>query len=395
MKKKDESVPLALRSVEITFNNKTETSLYLKKTEVSHGAFNPFPPEIVKAGEAATWKTEGSILTGTQALAYYGIEGSDIEFALYWDNPLVGSNSYSSTVNNNDGTYPVFAAGTAGNDSSVSFNAHVKRNWQYDSWMKDIDDDKSIALISVPGTHESCATYSPDGDILGIVICQDQSVTEQLQEGIRFLDIRCRAVDGIFAIHHGPVYQKINFDDVLNECIGFLSSSPSETVFMRIKQEYSEVSDAEFIRIFNEKYSSYHENMYLDSTAPSLGEARGKIVVLSNVSGLPGIPWYTMQIQDNYNPESIDAKKAAISEHLDFTIDNHSNGGDRIFINFISMQGTPASMTIKQAAQRLNPEFINMLNEKEDISGIGAGMIPMDFPNYSDGIVHGIIDSNY
>ncbi|PHM27526.1 phosphatidylinositol-specific phospholipase C domain-containing protein [Xenorhabdus innexi] len=119
----------------------------------------------------------------------------------------------------------------------IDYSADDKESWQSEIWMKNIDDKKSIALLSVPGTHESCATYSPDRDLFGVIICQTLSVETQLQKGIRFLDIRCRAIDGIFAIHHDLVYQKINFGDVLNQCIDFLSSHPSETIFMRIKQE--------------------------------------------------------------------------------------------------------------------------------------------------------------
>jgi len=397
MDKNDEVTPFALRSVEVTFNNKTKANLYLKGTEIFHGKFVSGPPEIIGAGSSGTWRTKGIFLAGTEAMAYYGVEGSNVELELYWNNPLTGTNSYSASVKHNDGTYTILADGTSGNDSSVDFNVYMKKNWEYNSWMKDIDDKKSIALLSVPGTHQTCATYSPEGDILGVVICQDQSVTEQLQKGIRFLDIRCRAIDGVFTIHHGPIYQKINFGAVLNKCIRFLTSNPSETIFMRIKQEYSEVSNSEFIRIFNEKYRPYHGYMYLASSIPPLSQVRRRIVVLSNVKGLPGIPWNTMQIQDNYNPESTDVKAVAISRHLDFTIENHSNGGDHIFINFISMQGKPTNITIKQAAQKLNRKFVNMLNEKEGkgVSKAGIGMIAMDFPNHFNHVVDEIIKINF
>lgn len=126
MKKNDETTPLALRSVEVKFDNKTEASFHLKRKEVIYGEFMSDPPEIIGAGGSGRWRTEGIFLTGVEMKAYYGIEGSNIEFVLSWINPLVGSNSYSASIKNNDGTYVIFTDGTSGSDSSVTFT--VKYN---------------------------------------------------------------------------------------------------------------------------------------------------------------------------------------------------------------------------------------------------------------------------
>ncbi|WP_426575515.1 phosphatidylinositol-specific phospholipase C (plasmid) [Xenorhabdus stockiae] len=275
------------------------------------------------------------------------------------------------------------------------YTDNKKITWEPTAWMKNIDDQKSTALLSIPGTHESCATYSPDGDMLGIIICQDQSVEQQLQEGIRFLDIRCRAFNGQFTIHHGLVYQQINFGDVLNQCIDFLSSYPSETIFMRVKQEYSTVSDADFIAIFNGHYGIFHQYMYLDSNIPSLGQVRGKIVIISNVSGLPGIPWDVFYIQDDYDAVGLFEKWEAISEHFNLTIKNHSSGGKDFFINFLSIQGNPPHWTIKKMSYNINGSFATMLQEGNNVSGLGIGIIPMDFPNLIGEVIGLIIDSNF
>ncbi|PHM54476.1 phosphatidylinositol-specific phospholipase C [Xenorhabdus sp. KK7.4] len=283
------------------------------------------------------------------------------------------------------------------NKKTVNFDYtdNKKITWEPTTWMKNIDDKKSTALLSIPGTHESCATYSPEGDVLGIIICQNQSVEQQLQEGIRFLDIRCRAIDGVFTIHHEMVYQKINFGDVLIECINFLSSHPSETIFMRVKQEYSTVSDKDFIAIFNDHYGKFYPYMYLDSDIPSLGQVRGKIVIISNVSGLPGIPWNVFKIQDDYDADDAFEKWEAICEHFSLTIKNHSSGGKDFFINFLSIQGNPPHWTIKKMSYNMNGSFITMLQEGVNVSGLGVGIIPMDFPNLTDNVIGVIIDSNF
>ncbi|OKP02064.1 phosphatidylinositol-specific phospholipase C domain-containing protein [Xenorhabdus eapokensis] len=174
------------------------------------------------------------------------------------------------------------------------------------NWMSCIDDGKSLACISIPGTHVSCArkgaSGQPDFIDRGVATQNpDCTITKQLADGIRYLDIRCRGINYVFTIHFGDFYLNINFGDVLNECISFLENNSSETIVMRIKKEESPIpiDDVEFVKIFNTYYSSYHNSMYLESAIPTLGQVRGKIVILSNVRTLPGIPYDSINVQDN------------------------------------------------------------------------------------------------
>ena len=86
------------------------------------------------------------------------------------------------------------------------------------NWMSALQDNVSLSQISVPGTHDSGATVEFPS---GTAKTQNLTIAEQLSIGVRFLDIRCRHIDDSFAIHHGPVYQKLNFDDVLNAVYAF------------------------------------------------------------------------------------------------------------------------------------------------------------------------------
>lgn len=395
--------PRAFREVAITFNNFTSSELKLRGSSLEHGIFNPGPPQTISAGSVATWKAESDgILTGTEGYVWYVPatgDNLDAEFQLYWDNPTVGSNSYSSTVKNDPKKlYTVTNAGTAGNSSSVSFSVlEVSQNWNASSWMAGISDSTGIGRLTIPGTHDSCATYSPDGiDILGVVICQEQTLTQQFNNGIRFVDIRCRVIDGGFAIHHGIVYQRMNFDDVLTMCSEFLSAHPSETILMRIKQEEQDdpADIAEFKRVFNERYfSAYKDIMYSERSTPVLGSVRGKIVLVSNAPGVPGLSW--SDVQDNFDPSLIQEKIQSISKHLDSTISDHLNGGSNVYYNFVSKQGIPFTQSISQAAEKLNPITINLIAEKRPPVAIGLGVIIMDFPNRSGGVLQILINSNF
>ena len=60
--------------------------------------------------------------------------------------------------------------------------------------------------------------------------------------GIRFFYIRCRLAWSTLFINHGAVYQRSTFCEVLDETTYFLSVFPSEIIFMRVKQEYSQES---------------------------------------------------------------------------------------------------------------------------------------------------------
>ena len=71
-----------------------------------------------------------------------------------------------------------------------------------------------------------------------IARCQTMSLLDQLEAGVRFLDIRCRHFHRSFLIHHDRVYQGTTFDQVLDVALQFLTDNPTETILMRLKKEY-------------------------------------------------------------------------------------------------------------------------------------------------------------
>src|SRR5262245_27175119 len=55
------------------------------------------------------------------------------------------------------------------------------------TWMKKLADSKKLSELTIPGTHDTCALHGGD-----IPKCQAWSLKDQLEAGIRFIDIRCR-----------------------------------------------------------------------------------------------------------------------------------------------------------------------------------------------------------
>ena len=105
-------------------------------------------------------------------------------------------------------------------------------DWTPENWMGALDENKLLSEFTIPGTHETCSLHGGP-----ITECQRLSLSEQLNAGIRAIDIRCRHFRNAFPIHHGAVYQKKNFTDVLNDCKAFLDSHPTECIVMFVKNE--------------------------------------------------------------------------------------------------------------------------------------------------------------
>jgi 1-phosphatidylinositol phosphodiesterase len=145
--------------------------------------------------------------------------------------------------------------GAAGLDGH-SHPAYTHKDWtgRYRAdWLADFQDSVPLSKISMPGTHDTMSFYGGDA-----VQTQSMSLRTQLMSGIRALDIRCRHIENRFAIHHGFVYQNANFDDVLQATQEFLSKHPTETIIMRVKEEYNPTGNT---RTFASTFK-YYLDMY-------------------------------------------------------------------------------------------------------------------------------------
>ncbi|MEW2434756.1 phosphatidylinositol-specific phospholipase C domain-containing protein [Streptomyces caniferus] len=240
-------------------------------------------------------------------------------------------------------------------------------------WMSALGDATPVQRLTIPGTHDSGARIGGPW-----VACQNTSVAAQLAAGIRFLDVRCRAIDSVFAIHHGAFYQELMFGDVLNACRAFLQAHPSETVLMRVKQEYSEVGAEEFRRIFGIYLDDkgYRSLFRLDAGLPTLGQARGRVVLLADSDGLGGVRYADPQlfdIQDDYMAEPF-GKYPKIEAQFRKALTQPG----KLFVNYVS---TSAWLPPRSNADRLNPQVKRLLEGSEANGWTGLGVVPMDFPN--------------
>jgi 1-phosphatidylinositol phosphodiesterase len=186
----------------------------------------------------------------------------------------------------NDGVLPYAFPVSAFNDAASSTK-----------WMSKVPDAQSLSRMTIPGTHETMALYE---NLPGTAICQTNTLSEQLNYGIRCLDIRGRHLNNALPIHHGVVYQNANFSDVLDAATSFLSNNPTETIVMLLKEEYTASGNTrsyeDTVKSYLTNYpAKYFYNGWKPCTKiPTLGEARGKIVLARRFPGKIGInatPW--------------------------------------------------------------------------------------------------------
>ncbi|WP_256007449.1 phosphatidylinositol-specific phospholipase C [Pedobacter deserti] len=274
--------------------------------------------------------------------------------------------------------------------SNVSAAGVVPPGYGLSNWMGAVSDNTSIAQMSIPGTHDSGARTEPIG---GTAKCQNLSIAEQLSAGVRFLDIRCRHIDNAFAIHHGAIYQNLNFNDVLNACISFLNSNPTETIIMSVKEEHTPSNNT---RSFEQTFDSYvaqnSSKWDLGTGIPNLGTVRGKIKLLrrfgtGSPKGIDATAWAdnttfsinnsaaNLKVQDFYNVNDVNTKWTSVQTQLN---DAHNDTSNRLYLNFCSgykpgLFGIPSITTVSNF---INPKVSTFFTN--NTSG-KYGVVILDF----------------
>jgi hypothetical protein len=207
----------------------------------------------------------------------------------------------------------ILSVGPAGAHQSGGYYHDPDWDYEMPDWMAGIPDDRRISRMSIPGTHDTKSMHGDDN-----VMCQSLDLVTQLESGIRALDIRLQRKNDLLEVRHGPEYLQANFNNVLDEVVDFLEANASETVLIRIKEntmvdwfcwwEGGGLSgpgnicpintDRTFIEMVDwylHEWSYYGQNpdpigpywnwvWQPTSANPTLGEVRGKIVILDDFS---------------------------------------------------------------------------------------------------------------
>eukprot|EP01031_Cornospumella_fuschlensis_P032553 gene32553-39360_t len=303
-------------------------------------------------------------------------------------------------------------------------NGIIEHDCRHSAWMKRVANGTRITDLTIPGTHDSGTKNGPRDivtqAVLGHgVITQDLSIKEQLELGIRFLDIRCNNNSRKFGIQHGPFdIRNTTFDEVLAVCKDFLAMNSSEIILMSVKEEgvARNPGPGGFVGDFRENYANSTYPWYRGTDLPVFGEhSRGRIVLLNRfnpsftdfgvslaveddnftaVSQPPGgIHYY---IQDCYNLSirrgDVDYKKKLhqIKTHIDAAC---SGASQDFYLNFTSCVGPLLNnMAVYAIAEFINPGVEALIVSNND-ERRRMGTLVMDFPTWS--LINGLVESNF
>ena len=343
-----------------------------------------------------------------------------------------------------------------------------------EGWMSELPDDVLLSKLSIPGTHNSMSYTCYEANIilkiisglsklgkdrlaelvsqivelkknselskLGDVLpeelhpilnctaaCQSKTLTEQLQLGARFFDLR---LNHELKFYHGitPLGLDVQTDamPVLDK---FLEEHPGETILLRVKSEntieetvYRERLEEEVINKYSSRFwtwnSGYTGPGVKDehgTVIPTLGETRGKIVLfnsyqLSKAESYIGyrlcfyepksdtevFPFTCQHLQDVFQPGSQEEKIAYVKENA-LAADKATD--PIYFINFVSsidsfkLGKITIPIPLPQACAQLNnPEVRKMLEENIKQT---AGIMVFDFLGFNEKASSYVLELNF
>ena len=144
-----------------------------------------------------------------------------------------------------------------------------------DKWMSRIECEVYLSELSIPGSHESCATIQ-----VPWVQCQHMSIAEQLNAGIRYFDFRCGVYFGKLYLFHGRSPLGLWLNDVLAKMYAFLDRSPHEAIMVQVKMEGGSGDESVFEKLFLAELAENKKYWALGTVIPKLGTVRGKIQLM-------------------------------------------------------------------------------------------------------------------
>lgn len=242
---------------------------------------------------------------------------------------------------------------------AISVSHFPLKEEKFAEWMENITDETLINQILLPGTHDSGATISIY-DVSGK--CQDLTIEEQLNLGVRFFDVRVKNIENQLFIYHSFINQELLYESLLDDIYAFLDSHPSEAIIFSIKEE-SEPRGASIAtnELIEQIYYRNLSRWYLEKDIPNLGELRGKIMLLSRYdNNSVGLNLYdnwkdsstfdlnndgvNFHVQDEYRLNNNQSKYQSIVECIEyssqapnvFTINFCSGYIDNIFTNALT-----------------------------------------------------------
>ncbi|WP_067518701.1 phosphatidylinositol-specific phospholipase C domain-containing protein [Endozoicomonas ascidiicola] len=241
-------------------------------------------------------------------------------------------------------------------------------------WMSRLNGNQRLSELSLPGTNGTMVINQGTD----IVQTQAMSLRDQLNSGIRVLDIRVRHKENTLKLYHQTVSLNGSFGkDVLQVIDQFLTEHPTETVVFRLKsldhwlRPLGKNGNTRSLwKTLDADLAKYGSKRWVPTTNnPTLNEIRGSFVIIQDTkirsldggyyseyeeepssNGFPfGILISAINIQQNVRQDYMNTnwklyeKWVAIKNHIDEA--NKSDEG-RFFMNFLSSNHGPTNIGV-------------------------------------------------
>ena len=256
--------------------------------------------------------------------------------------------------------------------------------------------------LAIVGTHDAAA-YDASPQLR----CQDLTLEEQLEVGVRAFDLRL--VDrydgsGLLDLYHGKESLGLEFtEDVLPLFTQFLTAHPDEFVILSLRKEDDEHHSPDEMEAYSLSLrralerSGVRQHIYRGELTPAteVSELRGKLLILlrTKIGDDVCLPYFDgfqddttftarlvnpcggtldLIVEDKYmvyDTIGMRDKKSALSEVLDLA----ETMPDHWMIAYLSGTG---DLTPEAAAKELNPFAYGLLRERTSLPG---GIYFMDF----------------
>ncbi|GAM87872.1 hypothetical protein ANO11243_059000 [Dothideomycetidae sp. 11243] len=205
------------------------------------------------------------------------------------------------------------------------------------SWMAKVPDETYLSALTLPGTHDSAAY----GSLWPFVSTQTLTLTQQLDSGIRYMDLRCGLRADVLEMVHGRALLGRTLASSFEDMYTWLSANPTEALTVQIKQDRApEGSTIGFAEAMWRLIDASPSKWVLGGATPRLSQVRGRIQLLRRFAmsgrfrpaGIDVSRWQdnpsqpfrirtragtNIVIQDHYNPSKPGPLPGVVAEKFD------------------------------------------------------------------------------
>ena len=294
---------------------------------------------------------------------------------------------------------------TSGKSYRFSLRLRKLIDTKLNNWMQDIEDNRLVCKMSIPGTHDTGA-YTGNA----WVKTQDKNIEQQLNSGIRFFDIRLVYQNGVLKLCHSSyIFDATFVGDVLKTTVEFLKEHPSETVIMTIKQDYDLDKDGatKYLGALQKALEGDRTlTPYMVKSFRSdftLGDLRGKMLIISrdgrimtpsgNIPRWPDNASFTssiastngsstaIHVEDHYKSRASD-KVSYVAQNIRKAQAAFSEPQNDWFITFTSSTGSWGIGIPANTTNQIDPHVNNILTGNENFRT--SGILVFNFAGWWD-----------